>query len=66
VADILHMMTCIRTGAVEIFFKHNAVWRPGLTWKQTYLYFWSGLQVGPTALLNSLPMALLVVVLRGG
>ena len=33
------------SGAVEIFFKHNAVWRPGLTWKQTYLYFWSGLQV---------------------
>lgn len=48
VTDILHLVLAyVLAGAVEIFFKHNAVWRPGLTWKQTYLYFWSGLQVGP-------------------
>lgn len=31
-------------GAVEIFFFHNSIWRTGLSWKQTYLYFWAGLQ----------------------
>lgn len=35
---------CTKIGAVEIFFFHNAIWRRGLTWKQMYLYFWSGLQ----------------------
>lgn len=33
---------------MEIFFKHNSIYRPGLTWKQTYLYFWAGLQVRPS------------------
>lgn len=31
-------------GAVEIFYFHNSLKLSGLTWKQTYLYFWAGLQ----------------------
>jgi len=31
-------------GAVEIFVRNNALVTPGLNFKQTYLYFWSGFQ----------------------
>ena len=31
-------------GAMEIFLYHNSIWMRGLTLKQTYLYFWAGLQ----------------------